>query len=104
MAKPFSVHNSFSAREVTVRLGSSRHESGGQLVQATKLTGHPDYDSNTIDFDVSIITLAENVPDSDASQTVAPADSEPAADTSVIISGWGTLTVSLNNSYTRNFT
>uniref|UniRef100_A0A182KHH6 trypsin n=1 Tax=Anopheles christyi TaxID=43041 RepID=A0A182KHH6_9DIPT len=63
---------------LAVRLGSSRHASGGTLVNVARVVGHPEYDSNTIDYDFSLLELESELTFSDVVQPVAlPEQDEP---------------------------
>lgn len=60
------------------------------------LIGHEKYDSNTIDYDVSLLELAEPIELNENSAAAPVATSEPRGGTETVVSGWGTLSVSCN--------
>lgn len=93
----------FRASDISVRFGTSKHQSGGQFAKPGRLNIHPKYDPDTLDYDVAVILLAEGIPESNISQSVALTDSEPEGGTEVVISGWGDLEVSCPKSikYTK---
>ena len=88
---------SFTASDITIRVGSSDHEQGGTLFQAKTLNSPAEYNPTTNDFDVAIIELEKEIEEGDTSKVIAPVDAEPAPDTAVLVSGWGTLAVSLKH-------
>jgi hypothetical protein len=53
--------NRISASNVRFRAGSSIRGSGGSLHPASQLTANPRYDSYTIDFDVAVVRVSDNV-------------------------------------------
>ncbi|XP_063702860.1 trypsin-1-like [Culicoides brevitarsis] len=74
-----------------VRVGSSFNAKGGELVQVQSLLVHPQYDSNTIDYDFALLKLNKSL---EFSETVQPVklteqDKSPAAGTLCTVSGWG---------------
>uniref|UniRef100_A0A182MAL4 trypsin n=1 Tax=Anopheles culicifacies TaxID=139723 RepID=A0A182MAL4_9DIPT len=79
-----------NADSLAVRLGSSRHASGGTLVQVARVVEHPNYNENTIDYDYSLLELEGELTFSDAVQPVdLPEQDEPVEDgTMTTVSGW----------------
>ena len=55
------VTNRISAVKVQFRAGSSILESGGTLCTAAELIGHPLFDYYTLDYDVGLGTVSDNV-------------------------------------------
>jgi len=53
--------NRISATNVRFRAGSSFLESGGTLHQAVELIAHPLYDAYTLDYDVAVARVSNNV-------------------------------------------
>jgi len=53
--------NRISASNVRFRAGSSFRESGGTLHPASQLIAHPLFDDYTIDFDVAVARVSDNV-------------------------------------------
>lgn len=81
------------ASALSVRAGSSLRGSGGKVIQVYKINQHPKYNPRTLDYDVSVLSLAERIPFGDSTSPIALQgrglgvnDGEPG-----IITGWGTL-------------
>jgi trypsin len=55
---------------LSVRVGSSFFASGGTIVRISRIIDHPSYDSRTIDYDYSILELAEKLQFSDSVQPI----------------------------------
>jgi len=53
--------NSISASNVQFRAGGSFREQGGSLHPAAQLIIHPLYDSYTIDYDVCVARVSDNI-------------------------------------------
>ena len=53
--------NRISASNVRFRAGSSIRGSGGSLHPAAQIIVHPLYDYNTLDFDVAVVRVSDNV-------------------------------------------
>ena len=53
--------NRISATNVRFRAGSNNRGSGGSLHQAVELIANPLYDDATIDFDVAVAKVSDNV-------------------------------------------
>uniref|UniRef100_A0A3F2YXL9 trypsin n=1 Tax=Anopheles funestus TaxID=62324 RepID=A0A3F2YXL9_ANOFN len=80
-----------SASSLAVRLGSSRHASGGTVVRVARTLEHPNYDDNTIDYDYSLLELESELTFSDLVQPVALPEQDEAVEdgTMTTVSGWG---------------
>jgi trypsin len=80
-----------AANTITVRCGSLQWNSGGQLVQATRLTRHENYNSATINNDVGLIKISPALTMNTNVQPVTmPAPGSDLADgTAVTATGWG---------------
>ncbi|KAJ5319819.1 hypothetical protein PENANT_c026G03216 [Penicillium antarcticum] len=52
-----------SASSLRARVGSLEHASGGKVNQVIKVIKHPNYNTNTRDFDYAILHLQDAVPD-----------------------------------------
>ncbi|XP_049301690.1 trypsin-1-like [Anopheles funestus] len=80
-----------SPSSLTLRLGSSKHASGGQIARIANIVQHPKYDDSTTDFDYSLLELKDELTFSDEVQAVAlPEQDEPVKDgTMTTVSGWG---------------
>ncbi|XP_058124441.1 trypsin-3-like isoform X1 [Anopheles ziemanni] len=76
---------------LAVRLGSSRHASGGTVLRIANIFQHPKYDPETTDFDFALLELQGELSFSDVVQPVAlPEQGEPVEDgTLTTVSGWG---------------
>ena len=53
--------NSLSASEVQFRAGSSIRESGGTVHPAAQIIVHPNYSTQTTDFDVAVVRVSNNI-------------------------------------------
>lgn len=74
-----------------VRTGSSLHNANGSLVGIRNIIIHPNYNSETEDYDIALIHLNTSL-DFDATQRpiALPAQHEPIADgTNCSVTGWG---------------
>ena len=47
----------FSASSVSIRLGSSKHASGGEVIDVTRVISNPSYDDFDISNDACILVL-----------------------------------------------
>uniref|UniRef100_A0A240PL37 trypsin n=1 Tax=Anopheles epiroticus TaxID=199890 RepID=A0A240PL37_9DIPT len=76
---------------LSVRVGSSKHASGGIVVRVKRVIEHPEYDESTIDYDFSLMELESELTFNEVVQPIAlPEQDEPVEDgTMTIISGWG---------------
>ena len=54
----------FSASSVSVRLGSSRHASGGEVIDVAQVISNPSYDDFDISNDACILVLESEPTDS----------------------------------------
>ncbi|XP_050078327.1 trypsin-1-like [Anopheles maculipalpis] len=79
------------ASSFTVRLGSSKHASGGQVAHVARIVRHPNYRQNTTDYDYSLLELEDAVTFSNVIQPITlPNQDETVLDgTMAIVSGWG---------------
>ncbi|KAL4779899.1 trypsin-like cysteine/serine peptidase domain-containing protein [Aspergillus varians] len=82
-----------SASSLSIRAGSSSSSSGGTVVKVSSITVHPDYDEDTVDNDISILTLAEDLTfgDTIAAVDLPTSSSLPTTGTVGTASGWGAL-------------
>ncbi|KAL4928803.1 serine protease [Aspergillus undulatus] len=82
-----------TARSLSIRAGSSSSNSGGTVVGVSSIAQHPDYNSATVDNDISILTLSEELTFGDGIGAVdLPSSSAlPAAGTVGTLTGWGAL-------------
>ncbi|XP_049860252.1 trypsin alpha-3-like [Schistocerca gregaria] len=79
-----------SARQYAVRAGSSIYYQGGTVYRAAQLILHNSYSSVTTDYDVALIKIRGTIWMGDKVKTVNLGTSEPAAGTSMNVTGWGT--------------
>ncbi|XP_049820810.1 trypsin-3-like [Aethina tumida] len=81
----------FSASLLSIRVGSSRRGSGGQVINVAKIHQNPNYNPNTIDYDISILELASDITNPIAKPVSLP-DSSADVPTGVtaVVTGWGT--------------
>ncbi|XP_055383601.1 trypsin delta-like [Condylostylus longicornis] len=78
-----------SAKNLQVRVGSSFHNEGGQLIQVTEIRKHEKYNSWTIDYDVAIMKLAEQVKTGAKAQIISLNRAAMKGGELAKISGWG---------------
>ncbi|KAF5286942.1 hypothetical protein FQR65_LT12401 [Abscondita terminalis] len=78
---------------ISVRAGSSIIGSGGQVVQVQIIHQHPQFNSITIDKDVSVLILASSLSlgSNVAVISLQPVNQEPAVGSSAVVTGWGAL-------------
>ncbi|XP_046980595.1 trypsin alpha-4-like [Schistocerca americana] len=75
---------------MSFRVGSSVRESGGSVLQASSGYMHAQYDSETIDYDISVIQVSGTLLGSNAQVVSLPSDGyDPAAGLAVTVTGWG---------------
>lgn len=74
---------------VKVRVGSSFYDQGGQLIEATKIIKHEDFDSESLANDIALVKLSKKVKLSDSVQIVSLATKDDVQGTRAYLSGWG---------------
>ncbi|GLH06567.1 Trypsin-1 [Gryllus bimaculatus] len=83
-----------SAKDYTVRVGSSERENGGTVLEVKKFIVHPNYDPDVLfDYDMALLELTESIEMSPTSQPVElPEEGRPvkAGEIAVVV-GWGRL-------------
>lgn len=81
-----------SASSFTIRAGSSFYRNGGVTVQVEKIIQHEKFDYYNIDYDFSVLRLAESLNFTDSIKAVQlPEQDEEVEDGSLcFVSGWGT--------------
>lgn len=80
-----------SVSNLRVRVGSTKHASGGEVVSISRIVQHPQFSYSTIDYDYSLLQLAKSLSLSNSSQVIAlPEQNEPVPDGTLCeVSGWG---------------
>lgn len=86
------------AKNIRIRAGSDMTKSGGVLVDVQKIHQHEKYDQFNIDYDYSLLQLAQPLNFSKSIQPIGlPDQDDPVEDdTMCIVSGWGNTQVILN--------
>ncbi|KAI4459627.1 polyserase-related [Holotrichia oblita] len=81
-----------SASSLSIRAGSSTRNSGGTVVSVSVLNQHPSFDYWSLDYDISVLTLASSLSfGSNIAAISLPAQNQQlAAGTESVVSGWGT--------------
>jgi len=80
-----------SASSVSVRMGSSRHASGGDVYDVARVISHPSYDDFDISNDACILVLEETPTNSVATPVDLPSSAMSIPEgASFVVSGWGT--------------
>ncbi|XP_017038771.1 trypsin theta [Drosophila ficusphila] len=75
--------------KVFVRLGSTIYNSGGRVVAVRALTYNENYNSKTMEYDVGILKLAEEVEETEDIRYVELAEKTPPTGTTAVVTGWG---------------
>lgn len=79
---------------LSIRAGSSTSQSGGQLISVSRLVNHPQYNANTVDFDVAVLWLSSplNLGTHPISVVPLPSQNEGVGIGQLAqVSGWGTV-------------
>ncbi|XP_067004189.2 trypsin-1 [Anabrus simplex] len=81
-----------SASRLSLRAGSSNRGSGGSVHQAAQVIAHPNYNSNTVDYDFALIRVSSAFSLSSNVRTIPlPSQGESVSTgTSAVVTGWGT--------------
>ncbi|GAB0092731.1 hypothetical protein DMENIID0001_077620 [Sergentomyia squamirostris] len=77
----------------SVRVKSSYHASGGQVIRVAKIIQNPQYNSQTVDYDISLLKLEKALTFGDGVQPIPllnSGDVVPDGDL-ITVSGWGRL-------------
>lgn len=83
--------NGLSASSLSIRAGSSFHQSGGQVRNVERIIQHPNYNEATIDFDISILKLDQNLQIGESIQIPLLNLLTPVPGSISTVSGWGLL-------------
>lgn len=73
----------------TVRIESAILQTGGKVVNVSKITPHPNYNVENFDYDALVIELAEEIETSENAQIISLAREEPETGAELTVSGWG---------------
>lgn len=68
---------------------------GGDKYQAAKIVIHPQYDARKIKNDVGLVLLDVDIEFGDNVKAIKYSSNDVAGDVSVVLSGWGTTSVSI---------
>merc|ERR1740129_530452 len=80
-----------STSSASVRMGSSKHDSGGDIYNVAKLILHPNFDYFELSNDACILILEETPTNSIASPVSLPSSAMPIPEGAMfVVSGWGT--------------
>lgn len=86
--------NGRSPSQMGIRAGSTQRASGGKLIGVTKVTQHPNFDTQTFRNDIAVLQLSESLEFGPTISTVnLPSSSEeiPQPGVNCSVTGWGTL-------------
>uniref|UniRef100_T1GDM2 Peptidase S1 domain-containing protein n=1 Tax=Megaselia scalaris TaxID=36166 RepID=T1GDM2_MEGSC len=78
-----------SLEKLKVRLGSSKHNSGGVIKKVKSFKVHPKYNPITHEYDIGVIHLESPVELTTSIQTIELAKSQPTAGSTATVVGWG---------------
>lgn len=80
------------ANRLRVRVGSTMHASGGKLLKVAKIILHTDYNAKTLENDIAVLRLQENLEfGPNIAAVELPSELEtPAAGAKCSVTGWGT--------------
>ncbi|KAK5999220.1 Trypsin-1 [Cladobotryum mycophilum] len=84
----------WSPQHLNIRAGSDDSHDGGQLVHVSAINTHPNYSSVTIDSDIAILTLVNDLKFGPGVEPIGLADAGaglPDEGTPCVVSGWGGL-------------
>ncbi|XP_017069087.1 trypsin theta [Drosophila eugracilis] len=77
------------ASKVFVRVGSTLYNEGGRVVAVEDLIYNEKYSSKTMEYDVGVLKLAEEVEESDDIRYIELAKVTPPTGTTAVVTGWG---------------
>ncbi|XP_068148187.1 trypsin theta [Drosophila tropicalis] len=81
---------SYKVSNIRVRLGSTLYNEGGIVVEVEALAYHEGYSTSTLEYDVGILKLAQDVEETDDIRYIKLAEVTPANGTPAVVTGWGT--------------
>ena len=75
----------------TIRVGSTLRSKGGSVIKIKRIIPHPNYESNSINFDFALLELLETLNFTDKIQPIAlsNANIEIEDGTPSLVTGWG---------------
>lgn len=73
-----------------IRYGSNIRN-GGTIITVSKVIRHPSYSSNTIDYDIALLVLANEFTPSANAKVIGLASANPATGSTCSLTGWGRL-------------
>lgn len=79
----------YTAKQLRVRLGSTNYKIGGELVAVRAFTFHQNFKMNTMAFDVGVMRLATPVRESPNVRYINLAHTAPKTGTAAVVTGWG---------------
>ncbi|XP_018324126.1 trypsin alpha-like isoform X1 [Agrilus planipennis] len=79
------------AVNVSVRAGTDQFLKGGVVIRASNVYVHPNYNSDTLDYDIGLIRLASALSFGPTIAAISLANRKVAAGTLAVVSGWGYL-------------
>uniref|UniRef100_T1GQ14 Peptidase S1 domain-containing protein n=1 Tax=Megaselia scalaris TaxID=36166 RepID=T1GQ14_MEGSC len=79
----------FKVQELTVRVGSTLHKEGGQVIDVVAYKNHPEYNSYNDNNDIAVMKLKNNAILSSSVRTIELATSTPKTGTTAVVTGWG---------------
>lgn len=79
------------AKNLQIRIGSSKYSSGGIVIKVKNIIQHEDFDFSNIDYDYSLLELSESIKFTNQTNKIAlPEQDEVVDDNSLcLVSGWG---------------
>lgn len=82
------------ASYLSVRIGSSTRNSGGQVYSVVQAITHPSFSYSTLDYDIALLQLSSTITTSTSANIISLAASGtgPAANLTTVITGWGSTT------------
>ncbi|XP_018334717.2 trypsin-3-like, partial [Agrilus planipennis] len=79
------------ASDVTIRAGTDKFMKDGVVIGASNLYVHPNFNNDTLDYDIGLIKLASPLTFGPNIAPISLAGAKPAIGTSAVVSGWGDL-------------
>lgn len=73
---------------IEFRVGSSKLDKGGQVLQATKVIYHENY-TGSWDYDIAVVKVKQAIKFSKITKSIKLATTEIKAGTKAVVAGWG---------------